>query len=170
MNFIVKNFQDIENYEKAKADNFKGWECHHRRETHFPNGERRDFNISRKELIKLGMYYDVSAEELIFLIRSEHNKLHHSGKNHHYYEKPMSEEQRKKLSEVTKGENNPFYGKCHTEETKKRMSEAHKGSHRSEEAIKKTAEANRGKHWYNNGKMNKFCYECPDGFIPGMLK
>ena len=26
-----------------------------------------------------------------------------------------------------------------------------------------------GRHWYNDGKVNKFCYECPDGFTPGRL-
>lgn len=36
-----KNYQDIENYEKAKADNFKGWVPHHRLETHNSDGERR---------------------------------------------------------------------------------------------------------------------------------
>ena len=25
-------------------------------------------------------------------------------------------------------------------------------------------------HWYNNGKMNKLCYECPDGFTSGRLR
>ena len=27
-----------------------------------------------------------------------------------------------------------------------------------------------GRHWYNNGEVNKFCYECPDGFTPGKLR
>lgn len=31
------------------------------------------------------------------------------------------------------------------------------------------AENNKGKHWYNNGKINKFCYECPEGFVKGFL-
>ena len=29
-----KDYENIENYEKAKADNFIGWHCHHRLETH----------------------------------------------------------------------------------------------------------------------------------------
>lgn len=28
---------------------------------------------------------------------------------------------------------------------------------------------NIGKHWFTNGKENKFCYECPDGFVSGMV-
>ena len=40
-NRYCKDYQNIENYEKAKADNLKGWECHHRLETHNSDGERR---------------------------------------------------------------------------------------------------------------------------------
>lgn len=36
-----KEPEKIENYQKAKKDNFKGWECHHRLETHTSDGERR---------------------------------------------------------------------------------------------------------------------------------
>lgn len=49
------------------------------------------------------------------------------------------------------------------------MSEAHKGKKFSEEHRNKISEIQKGKHWYNNGEINKFCYECPDGFAPGML-
>ena len=41
--------------------------------------------------------------------------------------KPMSEEQKKKLSETLIGENNPFYGKHHSYETKKKISNSLKG-------------------------------------------
>lgn len=33
-----KDYKNIENYEKAAAENFKGWECHHRLETHNSDG------------------------------------------------------------------------------------------------------------------------------------
>ena len=77
-----------------------------------------------------------------------------------YYNRPASELIFLTISEHislhTKGENNPMYGK-----------------HHSAESIQKISEANRinrtGRHWYNNGKENKFCYECPEGFIPGRL-
>lgn len=140
-----KDYENIENYEKAKADNFKGWHCHHRLETHNSDGERRLVDITVAELQALGMYYHRPASELILLTESEHNSLH----------KP-SAEAKKKMSKVRKGkylgENNSFYGKHHSEESKKKMSEA-----------------NKGKHWFNNGKENKFCFECPDGFVPGWL-
>lgn len=40
----------------------------------------------------------------------------------------------------------------HTEESKRKMSEAHKG-----------------RKWFNNGKVQVHAFECPDGFVSGML-
>lgn len=82
-----KDYENIENYEAAKKDNFVGWEVHHRLETHTPDGKRRDVDISHKELIALDMYYNVSSEELIFLTRAEHHAL-----------RKVSAETRQKLS------------------------------------------------------------------------
>ena len=137
---LCKDYKNIENYEKAKADNFKGWDCHHRREAEF----------SRKELIALGMYYKVSSEELIFLTRAEHNKLHKKG-NSYMLGKHHTEEAKRKMREKAKG-------RLHTEETKKKIGEANKGN----AAIK-------DRHWYNNGKINIMAYECPEGFTPGRI-
>ena len=163
-----KDYQNIENYEAAKKDNFIGWECHHRLETHNSDGERRLVNISMGELQALDMYYNRPAEELIFLTTSEHNTLHHKGKL-------ISEEHKKKVSEAGKG-NKRALGYKHSEETKKKISEAHKGIPRPEETKKKIAEASkgnknvRGTRWYNNGKISKRAKECPEGFVPGRIK
>ena len=178
-----KDYENIENYEKAKADNFKGWCCHHRLQTWTSDGERRLVNISAEELQALGMYYNRPPEELVFLTTSEHSSLHHKGKLGSNKGKKFSEETRKKMSESRKGENHYMYGKRHSEETKKRISKAlkgrpspNKGKHYSEEAKKKMSEAKKGNkhtlgmHWYNNGKINIMSKECPEGFIPGMLK
>ena len=27
----------------------------------------------------------------------------------------------------------------------------------------------KGMKWFNNGKINKVCFECPEGFVPGKL-
>ena len=157
-----KDYKNIENYEKALADNFKGWECHHRLETHTPEGERRLVDIPQKELKALNLYYHRPSEELIFLTTREHNAL-----------RKVSSETRKKLSEANKG-------KPKSEEAKKKMREAKKGKHHSAETKKKMAESHKGKNlgntstkgmcWFNNGKINKVCYECPPGFIPGRLR
>ena len=187
-----KEPEKIENYEKAKKDGFVGWECHHRLETHTPDGKRRDVDITQRELKALRMYYNRPPEELIFLTIKEHNAFKKG--------KKRSDETRRKLSEAKKGEKNPNYGKPAwnkgkhlSEETKKKMSEAHKdqtpwskGKKFSEEYKKRLREShkgknignknalgnknNLGKHWFNNGKENMFCFECPKGFVPGMLR
>ena len=167
---FCKEPEKIENFKKAAADNFVGWRCHHRLETHNSDGERRIVDITPAELKALGMYYNRPAEELVFLTISEHRSLHNSGSGN-----PMcNEDIRKKVSETKKGkctgEYNPFYGKKHSEESCRKMSAAHKGKRLSKEHINKVAEANRGKHWYNNGKENKFCFDCPPGFVPGRLR
>lgn len=130
-----ENYQDIENYELAKADNFVGWECHHRLETHSSDGERRLVDITKKELIALDMYWHRPASELIFMKLSEHHLLHQKdnqfAKGYHH-----SEETKRKLSDALKGRLSPNKGKHHSEETKRKMSEAHKGN-----------QSNKGKHW-----------------------
>ena len=55
----------IENYDLAIADTNQMWEVHHRKEEFY----------SQKELIERGEYYDVPPSELIFLTKSEHNKI-----------------------------------------------------------------------------------------------
>ena len=173
-----KDYENIENYEAAKKDNFIGWECHH----------RRGANITQKELISLGQYYNISSDELVFLTTAEHNQLHHIGRHH-------TEEIKKRIGEASKG-------RRHTEEARKKMSDAAKGKHLSEESKKKIAEALKGKHlgkdnpfygkthsdelkkklseinkvrmkgmcFFNNGKINIRAKECPPGFVPGRIK
>ena len=85
--------------------------------------------------------------------------------------KQFSEEHKKKISEARKNM---------SEETRKKLSEAHKGNipwnkgkkgkKRSEETRKKLSLQRTGCHWYNNGKINTMAKECPEGFVPGMLK
>lgn len=165
--FCKDDISLIENYDKAIADDTQTWHCHHRRETIF----------SKADLIEIGEYYNRPACELIFLTPLEHIRLHHLGKHH-------SAETHQKMSEAHKGKN-------HSDETRQKMSEAHKGKHhsaetckkiavnngcfwkgkhRSAETCKKIAEANKGKHWYNNGVKCIKAKTCPEGFVPGRLK
>ena len=157
-----KDYKNIENYDKAAAGNFKGWHCHHRLETHTPDGERRLVDIPQAELKSLGMYYNRPPEELIFLTSREHHafkKGKYTGENNPFYGKKHSEESKRRISEARKGENNPFYGRKHSEESKKKNAEAHKGNTNT-----------KGTHWYNNGKINTMAKECPPGFTPGKIK
>lgn len=204
---LCKDIEKVENYEKALADNFVGWDLHHRLETHNSDGERRIVDIKSTELAALDMYWNRPASELIFLTVKEHAILHKKGKH-------RSEETKKKISEANKGEKHHMYGKHHSEETRKKISEAkknisdetrkklsivRKGKHPSEEARKRMSEAHKGKpvpwegkprsaehrkknseahkgnqnvkgrHYYNNGKINVMRFECPEGFVPGRL-
>ena len=97
----------IENYELAKKGNFKGWDCHHRLETHTSDGEKRLVDLTKEELKALDMYYNRPPQELIYLKKREHTKLHNTGKyigeNNPNYGKSMSEEQKIKISNSMKG-------------------------------------------------------------------
>jgi hypothetical protein len=130
--YFCDNIENVENYEQAKADNFKGWHCHHRLETHNSDGERRLVDLSAEELIALGMYLHRPSEELIFLAESEHHSLHNKGKK-------MSKEAKIKMSESKKGKH--LY-----EETRKKIGEASKGRRHSEEAKNKLSKSHKGEH------------------------
>lgn len=69
--------QHIENYDSV-VNSKGGWVLHHRLETHFEDGTPRPLrcNLTSHELTALGMYYNRPANELIFLPKSEHCKLH----------------------------------------------------------------------------------------------
>ena len=136
--------EKIENYEKALADNFIGWHCHHRLETHNSDGDRRLVDITADELQALGMYWNRPASELIFLTAPKHAKLHQKGK-------PKTKEHKKKIAEAHKG-------KHISEEARKKISEAQKGNTNA-----------KGISWFNNGEINIRAKECPDGFVQGRI-
>lgn len=118
----------IENYELAKADNFKGWEIHHRFETHDFEGvwQKRKIHYPASMLKALDVYYNRPAEELIWLTSAEHCSLHMKGRKHlkprskEYIEKQRIAQTGKKRSEETKAKQR----KPKSEEAKRHMSEA----------------------------------------------
>ena len=152
-----KDYKNIENYEKALADNFNGWCVHHRLDTHNSDGERRAVDISASELQALGMYYGRHASELIFMKKSEHKQLHMKGEHHPMYGKQLYEETKIKISKANKGKQAWDKGKTLSEETKRKMSEVNKGRMKC-------------MHFFNNDKINIRAKECPDGFVPGRIK
>ena len=161
--YCKEDISKIKNYEQAIADKTQTWVCHHMTETWW--------NCTAQELIENECYYNRKACELIFLTPAEHKSLHNKGKKHSaetrrkisesHKGKILSEETKRKLSEANKG-NTYHKGKILSEETKRKLSEAHKGQ--------PPTKGSKGMHWYNNGKVNKFAYECPEGYIKGRLK
>lgn len=157
---VCATYEQVENYDKAIADKENKWHLHHRRET--------DEMKSKQQLIDEGRYYDLEPEELIFLIESEHNSLHHK-------DKIVSEETRKKMSEshigIQSGENHPFFGKHHTEEIRNKLSKCNKGENSPLYGKRGEMNHNFGRTWWNNGKVAKLSKECPgEGFMRGRLK
>lgn len=168
------NFEDIENYEQAIADTTQTWQCHHRLETHFSDGNPRPKNalITSSELKALDMYYHRPASELIFLTASEHARIGsvicESGEANPMYGKSPSKETRKKLSKANKG-------KKRSDETKHKISESKKGNinmlgkHHTEKSKLKTSSSMKGLKFYNNGVKTVRAKVCPEGFVSGRL-
>lgn len=80
-----------------------------------------------------------NINNLVFLTRSEHMKIHMTGKRY-MQGKKFSEEHKKKISLARKG-------RPRSEETKQKLSLSHKGKTLSEETKKKISLAFKGKHW-----------------------
>lgn len=118
--YCCEDISLIENYEEAINSSEK-WVCHH----------KLGINKSKQDLINEGIYFNRPANELIFLLKSDHIALHNSilktgkpawnsGKTGIY-----TEETRKSMGQK-KGCVSPFKGKHHSDESKRKNSEAHK--------------------------------------------
>ena len=166
---ICRNYHLVENYMQARFDKENKWEMHHRREI--------DENKSRQQLIDEENYYDVAQEELVFLTKDEHNKLHHK-------DKIVSAETRKKMSEALTGKESSFKGKHYSTAAKQKISKLHKGKklsdkHRNKISDALTGEKNPafgkpgtmlGRHWWNNGIINISSKDCPgEDFVLGRI-
>ena len=126
---------------------FKGHGVHEL-QMHTHIGYKRGFDIHHIDENKLNN----ALSNLVYLLKSEHSKIHHKGEKHPLYGKHHSSEAKKKMSESHKGENHPMYGKHHSSETKKKMSESHKGKKNSEETKRKISESISGENHPLYGK------------------
>lgn len=88
----------IENYELAKADDFKGWCIHHRLEFDINGNEVHHPGV----LTRLGMYFHRPYFELIFMKISDHLRMHNVGKKHGLGHK-LTEQHKMMLSSINKG-------------------------------------------------------------------
>ena len=116
-----KEYTKIENYDKALANNFEDWECHHKLEVH------SDYKNTYKDLIMMNLYYNRPPEELIFMPKSEHKSLHHKGRI-------KSKEECNNIARAR-------LGFKFSDEAINKMRESHKGKKLSEETKLKMKEA-----------------------------
>jgi hypothetical protein len=102
------------------------------------------------------------------LIHSKETKIKMSevrkGEKNHNYGKTLSDETKRKLSEVNKGKTHSeehkrniseaHKGRTHSEETRRKLSDAHKGKTLSDETKRKLSEANKGENHHMYGKTH----------------
>lgn len=125
--FCRDDIRLIENFDEAITDRTNSWLCHHRLEVEeTPNGIIRR---SVESLIKSNHYYNRPANELIFVKRADHTRIHRKGIK-------STEETKQKITNNHKG----MTGRKHSEETKNKMSKAQTGSIKSEDTKKKMSE------------------------------
>lgn len=147
----------IENYNIAIKDNTQTWHVHHRLETHDEQGNWREQQLTRRQLVEMNLYYRRPPKELIFLSPSEHDSWHKRNIQHtKEYKKRMSEKIKEthrcnpeigqKISLALKGRKyteeeyiahqkgyEKLRGRVVSEETKQKQSKAMKGRKHTEE-------------------------------------
>lgn len=101
--------------------------------------------FSSDDLKKFGLYWSRPASELIFLSATEHRQLHMTGNTY-----------------ALNSKGGGFTGKTHTRQSRDKIS-SHNGNN--------DGHSTRGKHWWNNGTINKVSKEKPGtDFVRGFLK
>lgn len=99
--YCKEDISNIENYELAKADNFKGWVIHHRDEIRMlPSGMIAI--RSREDLIDDDRYFNCPANELIYMTNFEHQKLHSENRTSDTINKIANGHRNKKASYATR--------------------------------------------------------------------
>ena len=146
--YCYEDISLIKNYDKAIADKTQTWDIHHLVET--------IMNCGAEELIAQGCYENRPAHDLIFLTKGEHNSLHKAGKK-------LSAKARANMSAS-------HIGKKHSAKARAKMSNIAKISQNKPEVLAKQRAAKKGKRWWNNGIVQIQAFECPEGFVAGMLR
>lgn len=137
--YCCGDISKIDNYECAIKDKIQVWDCHHKKE--IENG----LVVSVEELVRNGLYYSRPPDELMFLTKSQHSKLHNKGKCPWDYRDVRKHADEEKMK-ISRSRANVVYSK----ETCKKISDAKKGKKLSEEHKKKLSECSArfwlGKH------------------------
>ena len=141
--YCKEDIKLIENYNLAINDKENIWDCHHKLEI------RDGYINTRSDLIKMNLYYNRPANELIFLKHNEHTSLHLP------YRKgsKRSIETCRKISEALKGR---YKGRSISEEVRKKLSVSLKGRTYSEQTKLKLSASKRG----NFGELFYEKYNC----------
>ena len=113
--YCCEDISLIENYKEAVNSN-EIYDCHHRLEI--------DLKKTPKELQELNLYYNRPANELVFITRADHTRLHQTNKIFSQSTKDLLSDAGKKRV----GDKNSFYGKRHTEDSKQKMRKPHRKS------------------------------------------
>ena len=159
------SIDNVEGFDPEILESDRGWVLHHRLELEDKFGNPRDEEVSAWVLMRLGLYYNRPASELLWVRKGEHATMHNKLRKREAWNKGKTniydDETRKNISDTLKEyyKNNP---KTVSEETKKKMSESNKG---------KPHPWNKEYGWYNNGKIEMKCKqnEVPLGFTKGRL-
>ena len=145
-NYCVEDISLVENYELAKAENFKGWAVHHKLEAFYCS----------KDLKKMKLYFMRPARELIFLRQKGNDKYSH------FYWPQTGMGRDKGCVTWSKGKKLAYV----SELNRKRNST---DVMHNPEVIAKMAKTISTLKWYNNGIKNVRRVDCPEGFVPGRL-
>lgn len=108
-------------------------------------------------------YIQWNLDDVEMISKPEHSRIHLQNREMHrqpgYH---ISDEQKKQISQANKG-------RKHTEEEKRKMSENHYDCSGANNPNYGKGAA-KGKHWFNNGEIETYAFDCPDGFVKGRLK
>lgn len=78
-------------------------------------------------------------------------------------------ESREKMSKALIG-NKRRLGKAISDEHRVKLSQAQLGKKHTAESLEKMRQAHTGLKFYNNGEITVKVRECPEGFVPGLIR